>query len=225
MKATVGQTGQKALRRNGDRGKRKKKASIMSLPRSLPHLPTPFCSTAASCLFLRLFEGKWGLAVFFSQKTISAWVWDIWSSTLPALGRPRRILLAAPWWRPQLMPPGRGARTASRAQSGLDADRWAHPGGALQMRPRRHRSSLATPRCYRQTHPVSRASFPLGAAGRGEGSYTLGGRHGLGRRRRPAKPPARKECVPLGYAPASALLYPGGSPRDRPGAGEPTRAA
>lgn len=56
--------------------------------------------------------------------------------------------------------------------------------------------------------------FPLGAAG-ARGRQI----HSRRKARAPpgggaqAKPPARKECVPLGYAPASALPgYPGGSP-------------
>lgn len=95
---------------------------------------------------------------------------------------------------------GRGARTASRAQSGLDADRWAHPGGALQMRPRRHRSSLATPLAIkRRTHPVSRASFPSGSGG-GEGKADTLSEEGTSSagRRRPGQASGTERVCPPG---------------------------
>lgn len=101
---------------------------------------------------------------------------------------------------------------------------------ALQMLlRRRHRSSLATPLAIAAgPTPVSWRPFPLGAAGRGAQIHSRRKARGFaGRRRAQAKPPHGKSVSPwVTGKPASAL--PGSGrlpPRDRPGAGEPTRAA
>lgn len=173
----------------------------MSLPRSLPPPPNTLV-ILSPCLFLA--EGKWGLAVF-SQKTISLEVWDIWSSTPSSPGPPRRILLAAPWWRPQLMPSAAEARTASRGAVGLDADRWAHPGSSPKCAPRRHRSVLAAPSLSAQD-TVSRASFPSGS-GRAGKTVTLSEEGtSSARQRRPGQASGTERvCVCPGLPPASAL--------------------
>lgn len=94
---------------------------------------------------------------------------------------------------------GRGAPTATGAQSGLDADRWAHPGGALQMLPRRHRSSLETPRYQGRTHPVSWAPFPPGSGG-GEGKADTLLEEGMSStgRRRPGQASGTERVCPPG---------------------------
>ena len=118
----------------------------------------------------------------------------------------------------------RGARTATGAQSGLDADRWAHPGGALQMSPRRHRSSLATPRYQAQDPPSVPGALSLRERrGRGEGRCTLGGRHELHRAEAP-RPSLRhgKSVSPWGTRqPPRSPGSRAGPPRDRQSAGEP----
>lgn len=169
---------------------------------------------------MKLFKGKWGLAVFFSQKTISAWVWDIWSSTLPALGRPRRTLLAAPWWRPQLMP---SAAEAPQPPPGRSPG-WTLTAGptqaALSKCSRVGTGRVWKPLAIKAGHTQCPGRpFPPGAAGaRGRQIHSWKKAWAPPGGGAQAKPPAQKECVPLGYAPASALPgYPGGSPSRSPG--------